>query len=64
MSKKLDEIQRKCLVNYVELRTRTMWNVSGPEITLPKIDSNHRDMGQDNWGRGDRNSRVYENKGL
>lgn len=38
----------------------------GSEITLPKIDSNDRETGQDNWGRGDGNSRdtVYENKGL
>lgn len=34
----------------------------GSEITLPKIDSEHRETGQDNWGRGDGNSRdrVYE----
>lgn len=57
-------MQRKCLVNYVELKTRTMGNVSGPEITLPKIDSNHRDTGQDDWGRGDSRDRVSENKSL
>lgn len=46
--------------NYVKCTYR------GSEITLPKIDSNDRETGQDNWGRGDGNSRdtVYENKGL
>lgn len=29
----------------------------GSEITLPKSDSNHRETNQDNWGRGDGNSR-------
>lgn len=29
------EMQRRCLVNYVELKTRTIWNVSKEDQKMP-----------------------------